>query len=220
MSIAIYKSGTYYKGTITNNRIYVEPTSNFPEISFNLYGVTITEQLLKNLNIPSLGYQKTANGFQIFNKANESYIEENLPVYVEIFGSPKRTKKWVTFKSPTDDSMADAIVMSELVKSQLVSIRHKQMANDLSKKIANGKGITYIFCDYLTLANILKYIPDAKILIDPCPGAFVVGTKAESPVLELKVPSAHIAKIIGKGGCNIKHAAKELGAKYINVTTL
>ena len=36
-------------------------------------------------------------------------------------------------------------------------------------------------------------------------------------VITLKVPKCFIGQVIGKGGCNVKKIAKELGVRYINV---
>ena len=217
MNIAIYKDGNYYKGCLANNDIYIDPVKTFPEISFNQYEFDITEDLLNSLSIPNLGYEKTASGFKIFDKSNETYTEENLPVYVKVFDSPTKTKKWAVIKSPTEDSVSAANEICNKLRSELHTLTLKKDAEALAKKISDNKGIAYVFSTYFTVASMLDFIPGAKILTNPSRSVYIVGTKAQADILELKVPKSLAGKVIGKGGINMKYAAKELGAEYIKV---
>ena len=88
------------------------------------------------------------------------------------------------------------------------------------EKIEAGKGIAYVYCRYGILIKLLDHIPGAQILISPDSDAYIVGTKAKTDELELKVPQRYVGKTIGKSGINIKCAARELGAKFIKVIPL
>lgn len=223
MNIAMYKDGRYFKAEIADGHLVRDVDSdNFIEIydvwAKCYYGIILTEEILQNFNIPNLGYVKTDNGFQIFDTSKEEYTEEECRVYVDVFGSIKQTKKWVTIKTPTQEAIEASKAMYKKVEAELIKLNHKDGVKYLRQLVKDGNGIAYINTrtNYIyNMFNIL-YAEGIKVLFS-YHGKYIIGNVAKKPVLDVYVPETIVPMVIGRGGEMIKKIAAEINAKRINV---
>lgn len=220
MYIALYKEGRYYKGKVVDGhliKIY-DSEEKFVEIYHLLvktwYGKILTEELLKSFNINNLGYIKTDTGFMLYDTSKQEYTEEKLPVYVDLFGSIKETKKTVVLKTPTKESIDASKIIYKKVEAHLTKLKHEEDIQIIHNSLEAGNGIAYIN----TKTNLFEVLSEEniKILFSSNQG-YILGKVAKMPILDLYVPESIIPMVIGKGGQMIKKITTEIGAKKINV---
>lgn len=222
MKIAVFEKGQYYKGEVVNNKIFAYRSSkDFSKVGKRWNNISITEELLESFNIPNLGYIETEDGFKLFDKSKVTYSEEELPVYIDYFGTPRNTGKWTTIKTLTREALDASELMLLAVRKELFRMEHKKELEDIAGSIEKGKGIAYIeFRDPTKIYEILSHIPNARVLCEVGYTGYIIGSEAKSHQLELHVPEKLIPFVIGKNGRNIKSIAQCVGATYIKVTAL
>lgn len=227
MYIALFKDGRYYKTKVEEGHIvsYDDSLEKFVEIydvwQKSWYGTVLTENSLSSLNIPNLGYIRTSEGYQVYDKTKEEYIEELLPVYVDVFGSIKLTNKKVALKIPTRSSVQASKEIFQKVLNELISLKQQKDINFIHEKIEKGNGIAYININenYIYDISSVVYSENANILFSS-KGHYVIGKVAKNHVLDLYVPQSIAPMIIGKKGQNIKKISENVGAKRINVKVI
>lgn len=224
MYIALYKNGCYYKKRVENGHLIEENNveerfAEFKDVCTRIsFRIVITEEILKNLDIPNLGYIKTKDGIQVFDTTLETYTEEMLPVYVDVFGSIKKSKKWISFKVPTKEAIEASYRIYEQIEKKLCENKSIDDRKFLNKLIEEGNGIAYIDTIENSIYNFLNVLYNENIKVLFSYGhCHVIGGVAKKPVLDLYVPKTMVPMIIGKGGNKIKSIAAGVNAKRINV---
>lgn len=224
MNVAIYKDGKYQKAKLVNGHLeecrdYSHKFLEFLDVLTSLdYDIRLTQEILDSFNIPNLGYIKTNTGFQVFDVSKEEYTEELLPLFVDVMGDIKETKKWIPVKTPTEESVNASREIYEKVKAEIIKLSQKETVETLRALLKEGNGIAYIdkvrmsFFDFLDIlrAEGIKELFTFK-------GSVIIGTVATKPEIDLYVPKHLVPVVIGRSGAMIKQIAKEIHARRINV---
>lgn len=220
MYIALHKDGRYTKAKLVEGHVeeYYNTEEKFVEV-YNIwmntwFGLELTEELLKGLDIPNLGYIKTNTGFEVYDITKEEYTDEVLPIYVDVFGSIKKSPKTLVFKTPTPESVEASRVIYKKIEAKLEKMKHDECIKLVNELIEKGNGIAYI----RTRNSLFQLLSEENIKIlfsSNC--CYVIGKTAKKPILDLYVPDVLVPMIIGKGGKKVKKMAEEIGAKIIKV---
>jgi len=182
------------------------------------YGIVLTEEMLESFNIPNLGYIKTKHGFQVFDTTKEEYVEEQFPVYVNVLGDIKKTNKWILFKTPTTESVNASKAIYQQIENEIIKLCYNESFQKVIKLLEEGNGIAYINTETNSIYDLFSVLHKGGIkTLFASNGKYIIGKVAKKPVLDLYVPESIIARIIGKGGENIKKITAEIKAKRINV---
>lgn len=224
MKIALLKDGQYYKSDVVDGHV-VENNSNtnkfaeFYDIWTRMdYGIKLTEEMLKSFEIPNLGYIKTNEGIRVFDVTKEEYDEEELPIYVDVFGSITKTKKWINFKTPTKESIEASREIYYEVEKRLKKMKRDADIHYINKLLEVGNGIAYINVGISGIHGFDSILYDERIkVLYSRNGKYIIGREAAKPEIDLYVPDYLIPMIIGKGGATIKRIAAEVKARRINV---
>lgn len=221
MNVAIYRDGEYRKAKLVNGHLEgcTDYSHKFSEVWSNLYyDIKFTEEILDSFNIPNLGYIKTKCGFQVFDVSEEEYTEELLPLFVDIMGDIKETKKWITFKTPTEAAVDASREMYNKVKAEIKKYVYKETIATLRQLLEEGNGIAYIDKVKMDIFDFMDILKEYGIkLLLTFKGSVIIGTVATKTELDLYVPESIIPVVIGRSGATIKQIAKEVHAKRINV---
>jgi len=222
--VAVYKNGKYYRAELLDGRLVIEfDKSEFAELSQleTIVDVLLSEELLDSLDIPNLGYKKTDTGFQIFDVTKEEYMEESLPMYVDVFGEIKKSQKRVSFKIPTKEAIDASEEMCRKVNIAIRKIRDNKIAEN-AIKLVNKTGLAYINLGMLRDMDIFYSAllkKQIKILFE-FNHHYIIGSSVKEPHIDLYVPQNIIPIVLGKGGERIKQIAKKVKAKKIVVKPL
>ena len=224
MNAAIYKDGEYRKAKLVDGHLeeckdYSHNFFEFLDVWTSLdYGIVLTEEMLDSFNIPNLGYIKTNTGFQVFDVSKEEYTEELLPLFVDVMGSIKETKKWVPFKTPTEECVNASREMHEKIEVELKKLSRKETIMSLRQLLEEGNGIAYVDRVRMSFFDFLDILRNEGIKeLFTFKGSVIIGTFATKPELDLYVPKSIIPVVIGKYGAMIKQIAKSVRARRINV---
>jgi len=227
MNIALYRNGRYTKAAIEDGHL-IEDTTNedkFAEFYKSCtsidYGCVLTEEILESFNIPNLGYNISDTGVQVFDKTVEEYTEEELPVYVDVLGSIKKSKKWVPFKTPTSNAIEASRVMYKKVELELLKRKNNLSSEYVRGLIEAGNGVAYVDTRINYIYNFFDIICNENIkILFSSNGRYIIGKIATDPEIDLYVPNSLIPMVIGKGGQQIKSIASDIKARRINVKPL
>lgn len=224
MNVAIYKDGEYRKAKLVNGHLeeckdYSRKFFEFLNVWTSLdYGIRLTEEMLDSFNIPNLGYIKTNTGFQVFDVSKEEYTEELLPLFVDVMGSIKETKKWIPFRTPTEESVNASREMHGKIEIEIKKLSRKETIVTLRQLLEEGNGIAYVDRVKMSFFDFLDILRAEGIKeLFTFNGSVIIGTVAAKSELDLYVPKSIIPVVIGKNGVMIKQIAKAVRARRINV---
>lgn len=217
--VALLQNGNYEYGHINEEGKFEWKSElngiQFPRVNFEIFTI-ITEKL----NIPNLGYMADGDGFAIFDKSKEEYVEYEVPVLVKVFDELKVTKKRTKLVIPTEKTIKRARDMYYNIEHEIFRINHMEDIDKLNKEIVKEKGIAWIsLMDYPCLESIFLNCNEFKKLFSYKYENYIVGIKQDdsNKILKLNVPKEVVGKVIGKGGKNVKNMAEKLGVKKIEV---
>ena len=224
MKIALLRDGQYYKSDVVDGHVVQDKScdnkfAEFHDIWTSMdYGIRLTEEMLKSFEIPNLGYIKTNEGIQVFDVTKEEYDEEELPIYVDVFGSITKTKKLINFKTPTKESIEASKEIYHEVEKRLRRLKHEEDVEYINKLLEVGNGIAYINAGISGIRGFSDILYDERIkVLYSRNGNYIIGKVATKPETDLYVPQYLIPMIIGKRGEMIKKIAAEVKARRINV---